>query len=39
MQVAAMDGLLHEGYSIFSSAFHDEKMMNVANATMSACGR
>jgi len=39
MQVPALDWLLHEGYSIFWSAFHDEKMMNVANATMSACGR
>ncbi len=34
-----MDWLLHEGYSIFWSGFHDVKMMNVANATMSACGR
>ncbi len=31
MQVPAMDWLLHEGYSIFWSVSHDEKMMNVAN--------
>ncbi len=33
MQVPVIDWLLHEGYAIFWSVSHDEKMIIVANDT------